>query len=138
MKRVRFLLLIISVVFCCSCSSDTNEIIPEQPAAPEDVFYAHYEVICTSDNPNSIKKINVITESGNVIIKMPAGKESKWEATFGPFKKGQNTVFSCHSEDDNDGSKFKARIDIKKNDAPFVMKEYGDGTGIFMLQYIVN
>ncbi len=108
MKRVRILLLIISVVFCCSCSSDTNEIIPEQPAAPEDVFYAHYEVICTSDNPNSIKKINVITESGNVIIKMPAGKESKWEATFGPFKKGQNTGFSCHSEDDNDGSKFKA------------------------------
>lgn len=137
MKRVRILLLIISVVFCCSCSSDTNEIIPEQPA-PEDVFYAHYEVICTSNNPNSIKKINVITESGNVIIKMPAGKESKWEATFGPFKKGQNTGFSCHSEDDNDGSKFKARIDIKKNDAPFVMKEYGDGTGIFMLQYIVN
>lgn len=137
MKIVRFLLLIISVVFCCSCSSDTNEIIPEEPA-PEDVFYAHYEVTCTSNNPKSIKKINVITESGNVIIKMPAGKESKWEATFGPFKKGQNTGFSCHSEDDNDGSKFKARIDIKKNDAPFVMKEYGDGTGIFMLQYIVN
>lgn len=138
MKRVRFLLLIISVVFCCSCSSDTNEIIPEQPAAPEDVFYAHYEVICTSDNPNSIKEINATTESGNIIVKMPVGKESKWEATFGPFKKGQNTGFSCHSEDDNDGSKFKARIDIKKNDAPFVMKEYGDGTGIFMLQYIVN
>ena len=137
MKRVSFLLLIISVVFCCSCSSDTNEIIPEQPA-PEDVFYAHYEVICTSNNPNSIKEINATTESGNIIVKMPAGKESKWEATFGPFKKGQNTGFSCHSEDDNDGSKFKARIDIKKNDAPFVMKEYGDGTGIFMLQYIVN
>ena len=137
MKRVRFLLLIISVVFCCSCSSDTNEIIPEQPA-PEDVFYAHYEVICTSNNPNSIKEIDATTECGNIIVKMPAGKESKWEATFGPFKKGQNTGFSCHSEDDNDGSKFKARIDIKKNDAPFVMKEYGDGTGIFMLQYIVN
>ena len=56
MKRVRILLLIISVAFYCSCSSDTNEIIPEQPAEPEDVFYAHYEVICTSDNPNSIKK----------------------------------------------------------------------------------
>ena len=138
MKIVRFLLLIISVAFYCSCSSDTNEIIPEQPAEPEDVFYAHYEVTCSSNDPNSTKEINAITESGNVIIKMPAGKESKWEATFGPFKKGQNTGFSCHSEDDNDGSKFKARIDIKKNDAPFVMKEYGDGTGIFMLQYIVN
>ena len=138
MKIVRFLLLILSVVLYCGCSSDTNEIIPEQPAAPEDVFYAHYEVICTSNNPNSIKEINATTESGNIIVKMPAGKESKWEATFGPFKKGQNTGFSCHSEDDNDGSKFKARIDIKKNDAPFVMKEYGDGTGIFMLQYIVN
>ena len=137
MKIVRFLLLIISVAFYCSCSSDTNEIIPEEPA-PEDVFYAHYEVTCTSNNPNSIKKINVITESGNVIIKMPAGKESKWEATFGPFKKGQNTGFSCHSEDDNDGSTFKARIDIKKNDNPFVLKEYGDGTGIFILQYTVN
>ena len=137
MKIVRFLLLILSVVLYCGCSSDTNEIIPEQPA-PEDVFYAHYEVICTSNNPNSIKEINATTESGNIIVKMPAGKESKWEATFGPFKKGQNTGFSCHSEDDNDGSKFKARIDIKKNDAPFVMKEYGDGTGIFMLQYIVN
>lgn len=137
MKIVRFLLLILSVVLYCGCSSDTNEIIPEQPT-PEDVFYAHYEVICTSNNPNSIKEINATTESGNIIVKMPAGKESKWEATFGPFKKGQNTGFSCHSEDDNDGSKFKARIDIKKNDAPFVMKEYGDGTGIFMLQYIVN
>lgn len=137
MKIVRFLLLILSVVLYCGCSSDTNEIIPEQPT-PEGVFYAHYEVICTSNNPNSIKEINATTESGNIIVKMPAGKESKWEATFGPFKKGQNTGFSCHSEDDNDGSKFKARIDIKKNDAPFVMKEYGDGTGIFMLQYIVN
>ena len=138
MKLVRFLLLIISVAFYCSCSSDTNEIIPEQPAEPEDVFYAHYEVICTSENPNSIKEIDAITECGNIIVKMPAGKESKWEATFGPFKKGQNTGFSCQSEDDNDGSVFKARIDIKKNDAPFVLKEYGDGKSIFILQHIVN
>ena len=138
MKIVRFLLLIISVAFYCSCSSSTEDIIPEQPAEPEDVFYAHYEVTCSSNDPNSTKEINAITESGNVIIKMPAGKESKWEATFGPFKKGQNTGFSCHSEDDNDGSTFKARIDIKKNDNPFVLKEYGDGTGIFILQYTVN
>ena len=138
MKIFRIITLIASILLYCSCSSSTDDIIPEQPAEPEDVFYAHYEVICTSDNPNSIKKINVITESGNIIVKMPAGKESKWEATFGPFKKGQNTGFSCHSEDDNDGSVFKARIDIKKNDAPFVLKEYGDGKSIFILQHIVN
>ena len=78
MKIVRFLLLIISVAFYCSCSSDTNEIIPEQPA-PEDVYFVHYVITCTTNNPNSVKSINVTTGTGNHITQMPFGKESKWE-----------------------------------------------------------
>ena len=138
MKIFRIITLIASILLYCSCSSSTDDVIPEQPAEPEDVFYAHYEVTCSSNDPNSTKEINAITESGNIIVKLPHEKVTKWEATFGPFKKGQNTGFSCHSEDDNDGSVFKARIDIKKNDAPFVLKEYGDGKSIFILQHIVN
>ena len=73
MKLVRFLLLIISVVFCCSCSSDTNEIIPEQPTT-EDVFYVRYVVNCISDDPNSVKEIHVGTGTGNHITQLPIGK----------------------------------------------------------------
>ena len=137
MKIVRIITLIASILLYCSCSSSTDDIIPEQPAEPEDVFYAHYEVTCSSNDPNSTKEINAITESGNIIVKLPHEKVTKWEATFGPFKKGQNTGFSCHSEDENDGSIFNARIDIKKNNEPFVLKEYKQGNYI-LLGYYVN
>jgi hypothetical protein len=137
MKIFRIITLIVSILLYCSCSSSTDDIIPEQPAEQEDVFYAHYEVTCSSNDPNSTKEINAITESGNIIVKLPHEKVTKWEATFGPFKKGQNTGFSCHSEGENDGSIFNARIDIKKNNEPFVLKEYKQGNYI-LLGYYVN
>ncbi len=136
MKIVRFLLLILSVVLYCGCSSDTNEIIPEQPA-PEDVYFVHYVITCTTNNPNSVKSINVTTGTGNHITQMPFGKESKWEATYGPFKKGQNAGISCSSEDMDDGSIFTGRIEVKKNDEPFVLKDDDYGTDILM-NYAIN
>ena len=94
-------------------------------------------ITCTTNNPNSVKSINVTTGTGNHITQMPFGKESKWEATYGPFKKGQNAGISCSSEDMDDGSIFTGRIEVKKNDEPFVLKDDDYGTDILM-NYAIN
>ena len=137
MKIFRIITLIVSILLYCSCSSSTDDIIPEQPAEQEDVFYIHYVVNCVSDNPNGVKEIHVGTGTGNHITQLPAGKESKWEATYGPIKSGANAYVSCQSEDKNDGSIFYARIEVKKNNAPFVLKKEERGKDI-LIKYIMN
>ena len=135
-KIVRFLLLILCVAFYCSCSSSTDNEVIQNPV-PEDVYFVHYVITCTTNNPNSVKSINVTTGSGNHITQMPFGKESKWEATYGPFKKGQNAGISCSSEDKDDGSILMGRIEIKKNNEPFILKRDEFGSDILM-NYAIN
>lgn len=140
MKIVNLFAIIAIALCCCACSSDDDEIGEKtQPGivVQEDEYYIRYEVTCTSDNPKSRKKINVSTGRGNLIIYMPEGTTSRWQAVFGPVKKGYTAALSCDTEDPTDNSLFDARIEISKNNSPFVYKT-GDQDKDIILMYGIN
>ncbi|WP_155952907.1 hypothetical protein [Prevotella sp. HUN102] len=142
MKIVNLFAIIAIALCCCACSSDDDGVSEKEKPQPEvevskDEYYIRYEVTCTSDNPKSVKEINVTTGRGNKITEMPEGTTSRWQAIFGPVKKGYNAILSCHSEDPNDNSRFHARIEVSKNNGPFVFKREDQNKDI-SLMYVIN
>ena len=96
LKKFLFTLLmslaIIPFIFLCSaCSSSDDPVCPDKPA---DKYFFKYEVTCSSDSANTIKKLYVITDRGNTITQMPEGKKTEWEATYGPVEKGYHIGLS--------------------------------------------
>lgn len=121
MKTFKLLLATLFVATLCACSSSNDDdIVPE--SKKEDVYYVHYEVTCTSNNPKSIKRVWYVYDNGSSnIIYMPDGTTTKWEGTFN-IKEGQHAGLACSSDDDTDCAMFRGRIEIRKNDSPFILK----------------
>lgn len=63
-------------MLCSACSSSDNPVDQEQE---EDKYFFRYEVTCVSDSAQSIKKLYVITDNGNIITQMPEGKKNRVE-----------------------------------------------------------
>lgn len=141
LKKFLFTLLmslaIIPFIFLCSaCSSSDDPVCPDKPADADKYFFK-YEVTCSSDSANTIKKLYVITDRENTITQMPEGKKTELEATYGPVEKGYHIGLSCNDEDEKTHSNFHVRISVKKNDNPFVLIKEDYGSDV-TLMYVIN
>ena len=83
-------------MLCSACSSSDNPVDQEQE---EDKYFFRYEVTCVSDSAQSIKKLYVITDNGNIITQMPEGKKTEWNATYGPVSKKCYIGLSCNEHE---------------------------------------
>ena len=70
-KTFKFFFCLV-IMLCSACSSSDNPVDQEQE---EDKYFFRYEVTCVSDSAQSIKKLYVITDNGNIITQMPEGKK---------------------------------------------------------------
>lgn len=132
-KTFKFFFCLV-IMLCSACSSSDNPVDQEQE---EDKYFFRYEVTCVSDSAQSIKKLYVITDNGNIITQMPEGKKTEWNATYGPVSKKCYIGLSCNDEDEKINTKFHVRILVKKNDEPFVLKKEDSGSDV-TLMYIIN
>ena len=96
MKITFKLFLCLMIALCSACSSsDPSPIVPDKE---EDRYFFRYEVTCVSDSAQSIKKLYVITDNGNIITQMPEGKKTEWDATYGPVTKKYYIGLSCNDK----------------------------------------
>ena len=102
-KTFKFFFCLV-IMLCSACSSSDNPVDQEQE---EDKYFFRYEVTCVSDSAQSIKKLYVITDNGNIITQMPEGKKTEWDATYGPVTKKCYIGLSCNDEDEKINTKFR-------------------------------
>lgn len=113
MKRTFLLILSLITVFACSkvsssSTSDTNY---------DDVFFVRYV-------GKSAPMVTYTNEEGkNISLTNPSTEDGVFDRTIGPVYKG----FSCSfSMDTGTGTKLPIRIEVKRNDEPFVVKVEGN------------
>lgn len=133
MKKTIELFLYLMILLCSACSSFDNPVEQEK----EDRYFFRYEVTCVSDSAKSIKKLYVITDKGNIITQMPEGKNTEWDATYGPVTKKCYIGLSCNDENEKINTNFHVKILVKRNDEPFVLKKEDSGSDV-TLMYIIN
>ncbi len=133
-KTFKFFFCLV-IVLCSACSSSSDS--PVDQEQEKDKYFFRYEVTCVSDSAKSIKKLYVITDRGNIIAQMPEGKNTEWDATYGPVTKKCYIGLSCNDEDEKVNTNFHVRILVKKNDEPFVLKKEDSGSDV-TLMYIIN
>lgn len=133
MKKTIELFLYLMILLCSACSSFDNPVEQEK----EDRYFFRYEVTCVSDSAKSIKKLYVITDKGNIITQMPEGKNTEWDATYGPVTKKCYIGLSCNDENEKINTNFHVKILVKRNDEPFVLKKEDSGSDV-TLMYIIS
>ena len=102
----------------CGCSSDDDKTLPHEDEPVQDVFYVKYEVKMYVP---SRFKMNLIftTDHGRQSLSTPS---STWEATYGPFKKGDAVSITASTQKSSVLSANYARIYVSKNNSPFGIK----------------
>ena len=119
-KSLLFLFFLPFVV--CGCSSDEED---TKQNVEEHSYYVKYELEAFARSGLGTEKFaltySFTTDKG---IKKETTSESashKWEATYGPFKKGAKVILDVSSAQHN-----HARIYVSRDKEPFVIKAESD------------
>jgi uncharacterized protein YxeA len=149
-KSVLFItMILLALVGSCfmftACSKDesepktteqkeTSETSEKQEEAPR--YYVKYEVYSSTGSKISCTQtITFTTDKGNQSVTQngPA-KAFSWEATYGPFKKGDKVILNVS----NSTMDVQARIYASREQEPFVIKAESKYHGGASLSYTID
>lgn len=127
MKRILGFLLIALPLCIVACSKSPNE-IEQEVNQPESEYYVKY----ASDglNGNGIYEYNVsYTDENSETRSFSNMTSDTFERIVGPVTKGFEASFHIWVANTNDTRTRAARIEVKKDDNPFVVKAESSGKG---------
>ena len=115
-------LLLFSILFYSSCSSDDNDIsIPSE--SPR--YYVKYEVSFHTQHINRIRTISYTDEKGRQTkINEDRLQDVKWEGSYGPVNRDFVASLDC-SLDQYDYGVIHGIIYVSREKEPFVIKAEG-------------
>ena len=124
----------------CGCSDDDDEckIPQEKPQVEEARYYVKYELSAKAKWINQYTQFTVATDTGMKNYKLVGS--DKWEATYGPVKKGFKTTLSSYMDDGSYqySTNISARISVCRGKEPFTLKaEDSDPTSV-SLEYTID
>ena len=127
MKRTILLILALIGVLACSkvSSSSTSDTNPTSATNSEDVFFVRYI-------GKSAPMVTYTNEKGGKIsLTNPSTEDGVFDRTIGPVYKGFSCTFSM---DTGTGTKLPVRIEVKRNDEPFVVKVEGNNRVSYIIE----
>ena len=136
MKYYKYLSLItlfaLASFVVLSCSKDDDNSTPANTSY--DSYYVKYEVT-TGEQVSYAKKTTYSITFKDLNVEKHVKVESKWEGTYGPFKKGDNVYLKVSAS-----GKYNAiaRLSVSKNQEPFTIKSEERNTQNCNLQYIID
>lgn len=120
MKRI--LIFVISLIAIFACSPEASQPNLEQT---EDIFFVRYI-------GKSAPMVTYTNEEGKRIsLTNPSTEDGVFERIIGPVYVGFKCSFSM---DTGTGTKLPIRIEVKRNDEPFVVKAEGNNS----ISYIIE
>lgn len=121
MKFFFFLsLLIVSSIFI-NCSKSKDDSIEKDDPVEDSRYYVTYKYdIKIANSVNPIIQLKIQTENGETVKQLHT---SKWEATYGPFKKNDHIYINatCYAPTSSITDSY-VQLYVSKEKEPFVLK----------------
>ena len=134
MKRTLLIITsIAALLISCAKPSDSN--IPTEPEGKENAegtveYYVRY---CFDSSTGRFDiTYTDVNGQGTHLSNVVAGPN--FERTVGPVEKGFSAMFSVKSTTGSD--QYNGRIEVKKGDAPFVVKK--EGNAYYSIKYTID